>query len=65
LRDHLEAVDHYKAVLWMRESAAKTTPIEEVTVRELHRRIVFRSQPDIGGVYSTQPRRIAASWPAP
>ncbi len=61
LRDHLEAVDHYNAVLWMREFAAKTTPIDESTVRELHRRIVFRSQPEIGGIYSTLPRRIAGS----
>jgi Fic family protein len=27
----------------------------------LHRRIVARSQPEIGGVYSTDPRRIAGS----
>src|ERR1700745_1710923 len=46
LRDHLEAIDHYNAVLWMRELAAKATPIDEMTVRELHRRIVFRSQPE-------------------
>jgi Fic family protein len=61
LRDHLEALDHYNAVLWMRELAAKTTPLDETTVRELHRRIVYRSQPEIGGVYSTLPRRIAGS----
>src|ERR1035438_9149108 len=61
LRDHLEAVDHYNAVLWMRELAAKATPIDEATVRELHRRIVARSQPEIGGIYSTLPRRIAGS----
>jgi Fic family protein len=61
LRDHLEAVDHYSAVLWMRELAAKATPIEENTVRELHRRIVARSQPETGGIYSTLPRRIAGS----
>jgi Fic family protein len=61
LRDHLEAVDHYNAVLWMRELAAKTTPIDEATVRELHRRIVARSQPEIAGVYSTLPCRIAGS----
>jgi Fic family protein len=61
LRDHLEAVDHYAAVLWMRELAAKTTPIDEAAVRELHRRIVARSQPEIGGIYSTLPRRIAGS----
>jgi Fic family protein len=61
LRDHLDAVDHYDAVLWMRELAAKATPIDETTVRELHRRIVARSQPEIGGIYSTLPRRIAGS----
>ena len=61
LRDHLEAIDHYAAVLFMRELAAKTTPIDETIVRELHRRIVARSQPDIGGIYSTLPRRTAGS----
>ena len=61
LRDHLEAVDHYHAVLWMRELAGKATPIDETTVRELHSRIVLRSQPEIGSVYSTLPRRIAGS----
>src|ERR1700722_9346210 len=61
LRDHLEAVDHYNAVLWMRELAEKGTRIDETTVRELHRRIVERSQPGIGGIYSPLPRRIAGS----
>ncbi|HEY6344000.1 MAG TPA: Fic family protein [Bryobacteraceae bacterium] len=61
LRDHLEAVDHYNAVLWMRELAAKTTPLDETTVRELHRRIVLRSQPEIGGIYSTLLRPVAGS----
>jgi len=61
LRDHLEAVDHYDALLWMRELAPQTTPIGESTVRELHRRIVARSQPGLAGVYSREPRRIAGS----
>jgi len=61
LRDHLEAVDHYNAVLWVRELADRGVAINEITVREIHRRIVFRSQPEIGGIYSTLPRRIAGS----
>lgn len=61
LRDHLEAVDHYAAVQWMRELADRDTPIDPGTVRELHRRIVARSQPDIAGIYSSHPRRIAGS----
>src|SRR5271170_3210964 len=39
LRDHLEAVDHYQALLWMRRTAAAATALGEDTVRELHRRI--------------------------
>ncbi|MGP0060340.1 MAG: Fic family protein [Beijerinckiaceae bacterium] len=61
LRDHLEAVDHYEALLWMRERAAAPTPVDESVVRELHRRIVARSQPAIAGIYSQLPRRIAGS----
>jgi Fic family protein len=30
-------------------------------VREIHRRIVLRSQPEIAGFYSSLPRRIAGS----
>ena len=61
LRDHLEAVDHYQAVQWMRGLAAQTTLLGKDTVCELHRRIVARSQPTIAGIYSSHPRRIAGS----
>ena len=61
LRDHLEAVDHYQAVQWMRAVAAASTPLGESVLCELHRRIVARSQPDIAGIYSRLPRRIAGS----
>ena len=61
LRDHLEAVDHYEAVQWMRGLAAQTTPLGEGTVCELHRRIIARSQPAIAGIYSPHPRRLAGS----
>src|SRR5271154_871474 len=44
LRDHLEAVDHYQALLGMRQIAATAALLGEDTVRELHRRIVARSQ---------------------
>src|ERR1700754_4795316 len=39
LRDHLEAVDHYEAVLWMRALADRATPLGEEVVRDLHRRV--------------------------
>lgn len=68
LRDHLEAQDHYAAVLWMRELSVERAEIGESVVCELHRRIVLRSNPDIAGVYSRHPRRVAGSaaiFPAP
>jgi Fic family protein len=37
LRDHLEAVDHYDAVLWIRELAAQSRPIR-ARVAPAHRR---------------------------
>jgi len=61
LREHLEAVDHYDALLWMRELATTAKPIGEDVVCELHGRIVARSQPGLAGVYSRLPRRIAGS----
>jgi Fic family protein len=61
LREHLEALDHYGALIWMRELAAGAEPIGEGTICELHRRIVARSRPDIAGFYSTLPRRVAGS----
>ena len=61
LRDHLEAEDHYAAVQWIRALAATAAALDEAVVTELHRRIVARSQPDIAGVYSPYPRRVAGS----
>ncbi len=61
LRDHLEAVDHYAALQWMRDLASTDHPLSEDIVCELHRRIVARSQPAIAGHYSLHPRRIAGS----
>ncbi len=61
MREHLEALDHYEALLWMRDLAGRGTAPGEDVVCELHRRIVARSRPDIAGVYSRLPRRVAGS----
>lgn len=61
LRDHLEVLDHQDALDWVRTLADRHAPLGEATVTELHRRVVLRSQPDIAGIYSTYPRRIAGS----
>ncbi len=61
LKDHLEAVDHHDALGWMRDLAAREVPVDEAVVRELHRRIVARSEPGIAGHYSLHRRRVAGS----
>ena len=61
LRDHLESVDHHAALLWMRALAAGNDALDDATVRDLHRRIVARSEPAIAGAYSRHPRRVAGS----
>jgi Fic family protein len=61
LREHLEALDHYEALQWMRALASGEGPVGETVVCELHRRIVARSRPEIAGVYATLPRRVPGS----
>jgi Fic family protein len=45
----------------MHDLAAQPAPVTEAVVRELHRRIVARSEPQIAGLYSQHRRRIAGS----
>jgi Fic family protein len=56
LKDHLEAVDHYNALRYVRELAQQTTPLTESDVRNLHRLIVQRSDPEIAGRYADSVR---------
>jgi len=58
LRDHLEAIDHYEAIRYVRELARQTTPLTEMDVRNLHRLVVLRSHPDIAGRYADQGRFV-------
>lgn len=68
LQDHLEAVDHYEALQWVRGLVDARQDIDESTIRQLHARIVARSRPAIAGIYSSFARRIAGSsavFPSP
>ena len=58
LRDHLEALDHYDAIRYVRELALEKTPITESDVRNLHRLVVQRSRPDIAGRYADLARFV-------
>ena len=52
LKDHLEALDHYDAIRYVREMARQAAPIIEADVRNLHSLVVRRSRPDIAGRYA-------------
>lgn len=58
LKDHLEALDHYDAIRYVRELAREKTPLSEADVRNLHRLVVQRSRPDIAGHYADLARYV-------
>jgi Fic family protein len=61
LRDHMEAIDHHEAVLYIRTIGKRATPLTEMDVRTLHSLIVKRSAPDIAGRYANQGRFIVTN----
>jgi Fic family protein len=70
LKDHLEAIDHYDAIRYVRALARRDAPLTESDVRTLHSLVVKRSQPDIAGRYADQGRYVLTdagrhSFPSP
>jgi Fic family protein len=58
LKDHLEALDHYDAIRYVRELARQKMPLTESDVRNPHRLVMQRSSPDIAGRYADLPRYV-------
>jgi cell filamentation protein, protein adenylyltransferase len=58
LKDHLEALDHYDAIRYVRELARQETPLTEADVRNLHRLVVQRAAPEIAGRYADLSRYV-------
>jgi Fic family protein len=58
LRDHLEAIDHFEAIRYVRSLARSPAPLTEADIRNLHSLIVRRSNPEIAGRYADQPRYV-------
>lgn len=70
LKDHLEALDHYEAIRYVRELARHEAPLMESDVRNLHRLVMQRSAPQIAGQYADLPRYVRTetgrySFPSP
>jgi Fic family protein len=58
LKDHLEAIDHYDALRYVRELAGRDTVLTEGDVRTLHSLVTRRSAPEIAGRYADQGRYV-------
>ena len=58
LRDHLEALDHYDAIRYVRELARGSGPLSQMDIRNLHRLVMLRSNPEISGQYADQGRYV-------
>lgn len=68
LRDHLEALDHMEALAFVRALASEADPIREGDIRQVHRLVLARSDPEEAGRYSRHQRAIAGSairFPSP
>ena len=71
LKDHLEAIDHAKALDWVLEIASQRhTPILEADIRNLHHLVMAKSKPEIAGSYADSARFVntgqgAFQFPAP
>jgi Fic family protein len=70
LKDHLEALDHYDAIRYVRELAREQTQLTEADIRNLHRLVTQRSRPDIAGQYANLARFVRTdsgrhSFPSP
>lgn len=61
LRDHLEAVGHLDALRYVRLLARNNEPLREGDIREIHRLVMARAEPEEAGRYSTRQRFIAGS----
>ena len=61
LKDHLEALGHQDALRYVRALAGRGERLRETDVREFHRLIMGRVDPDEAGRYSRHQRMIAGS----
>jgi Fic family protein len=59
LKDHLEAIDHARALNWVLEIASqRDLPITEADIRNLHQLVMAKSQPEVAGRYADRSRFV-------
>ena len=64
LKDHLEAVGHRDAFLYVKDIATKDVPLNESTIKDIHS-LVLMVNPDDRGVYRRIPVRIMGAYTEP
>ena len=58
LKDHLEALDHYDAMRYIRELGRQSVRLTESGIRDLHSLVMRRSRPDLAGHYADLSRYV-------
>lgn len=58
LKDHLEALDHFDAIGYVRALARESATLTEGDLRNLHRLTMQRSRPEIAGSYADLARYV-------
>ncbi|MBQ0010411.1 MAG: Fic family protein [Ruminococcus sp.] len=64
LKDHLEAVGHRDAFLYVQDIAAKEIPLSESVIKNIHS-LVLMNRPEDKGVYRRIPVRIMGAYTEP
>lgn len=64
LKDHLEAVGHRDAFMYVRDIATKEVPLNETTIKNIHS-LVLMNQPEDKGVYRRINVRIVGAYTEP
>ena len=61
LKDHLEATGHRDALAYVRSLATTADPVREADIRNIHRLVLQKIEPEEAGRYSNHQRVIAGS----
>ena len=64
LKDHLEAVGHRDAFLYVQDVAKQELPLSEIVIKNIHA-LVLMNRPDDKGVYRRIPVRIMGAYTEP
>ena len=61
LREHLEVINHWEAIVYIEEIVRKNEPLSEWQIRNIHRLVLSKIDDDNAGVYRKENVRIAGA----